>query len=164
MTATPLTPEALRAAVAALGFELVDAELSGSAARRVVKLRIDRQGGSTPGNGVTSDDCQFVSRAIERQLEESGAVGSVWHLEVSSPGIERPIRFADHWRRFIGREVRVKVKGVPGARVGTVRAVPDDGRVTLQLKDEEVTIALDSIREATLVVDWSALGKPVAGD
>ncbi len=157
MTATPLTAEALRAAVHDLGYELVDVQLTGPAARRVVKVRIDRQGGSTPGHGVTSEDCQRVSRGIERCLEDAGAVGPAWHLEVSSPGIERPVRFAEHWRRYVGRDVRVKVRGQPGAPVAQIVAVPDDMHVELKLGGDDVTLPLDAIREATLVVDWSSL-------
>ena len=157
MTATPLTAEALRAAVSELGYELVDVQLTGPAARRVVKLRIDRPGGSTPGQGVTSDDCQRVSRAIERDLEGAGAVGPAWHLEVSSPGIERPVRFVEHWRRYVGRQVRLRARELGGTPVASIVAVPDDAHVTLNIGGSEKTMPLDAIREATLVVDWSSL-------
>jgi ribosome maturation factor RimP len=59
-----LTPDALRATVASLGFELVDVRVGGSSARRVVRIRIDVPGGGQPGLGVTSSDCQRVSRAL----------------------------------------------------------------------------------------------------
>ena len=156
VTATPLTVEALRAAVAALGYEPVDAQVAGPDSRRVVKLRIDRTGGSTPGHGVTSEDCQRVSRSIERDLEAVGAVGPAWHLEVSSPGIERPVRFAEHWQRYVGRDVRYKLKGKPGASVGTIVSATESA-VTLKMGGSEVELPLDAIREATLVVDWSSL-------
>ncbi len=81
-------------------------------------------------------------------------------LEVSSPGIERPVVFPEHWRRYAGRDVRLRAGALPGRPVARIVALPDDGRVTLALADgREVTIPLAEIREATLVVDWKTLGK-----
>lgn len=157
MTELPPTVEALSAAVNELGFELVDVEVSGSIARRVVKLRIDRHGGSEPGHGVTSDDCQRVSRDIERRLEALAAVGQTWRLEVSSPGIERRVRFVEHWRRYVGREVRLRARGVAGTPTAVIAAVPDATHVVLVMNGEAVTMPLEAIRDATLVVNWSAL-------
>lgn len=152
-----LTVEALHTAVSALGFELVDCELSGPALRRQVKLRIDRIGGSEPGHGVTSDDCRLVSRAIEA-VAGDGPGATLAAIEVSSPGIERPVRFIEHWRRFIGRDVRVRARGVPGTAVARITDVPDDTHVELQTGDTRKVWPLDAIRTATLVVDWSTLG------
>lgn len=158
VTADPLSPEALRAAVAGLGFELVDVRIAGPASRPVVRLRIDVPGGGRPGAGVTTDDCHRVSRALEASLEGAGAVGSSYVLEVSSPGIERPVRFVEHWRRYVGHDVRLKATGVSGRPVARIVAVPDDGHVELAIGAERRTLPLEAIREATLVVDWSTLG------
>ena len=164
VTSNPLTPEALRAAVDELGYELVDVQISGPASRRAVRLRIDRPGGSLPGAGVTSDDCQRVSRAMERRLEESSVVAATWTLEVSSPGIERPLRFIEHWRRHVGRAVRLKATGVTGSPTAQVVAVPDDTHVTVAFGGDVLTLSLEAIREATLVVDWSTLSNRDVGD
>jgi ribosome maturation factor RimP len=158
VTDDPLSPEALRAAVDGLGYELVDARVVGPASRRTIRLRIDVSGGSRPGAGVTTEDCQRVSRALESSLEGDGAVGPQYTLEVSSPGIERPLRFAEHWRRYLGREVRIKATGVSGRATARIAAVPDDRHVELMFGAERRTMPLEAIREATLVVDWSALG------
>lgn len=159
VTRDQLSAEALRAAVAGLGFELVDVRVGGPAARPVIQLRIDVPGGGRPGSGITTDDCQRVSRALEASLEEAGAVRPRYLLEVSSPGIERPVRFVEHWRRYAGREVRLRAAGVAGRPVARIVAVPDDGHVELAIGTEHRTLALDAIREATLVVDWSSLGE-----
>jgi ribosome maturation factor RimP len=159
-----LTPDALRATVASLGFELVDVRVGGSSARRVVRIRIDVPGGGQPGHGVTSSDCQRVSRALEDALEAAGAVGPQWELEVSSPGIERPVRFVEHWQRYVGREVRLKAMGVPGVRTARIVAVPDAAHVTLDMGGETATLALEAIKEATLVHDWSRQGNREAGE
>ena len=158
MTDDPLSPEAFRAMVHELGFELVDLRAAGPASRRVIRLRIDVPGGGRPGAGVTTHDCQRVSRALEASLEATGAVGPEYTLEVSSPGIERPVRFVEHWRRYVGREVRLKAAGVSGRVTARIEAVPDDRHVELVIGGERRTLPLEAIREATLVVDWSALG------
>lgn len=158
MTEESLSPEALRAAIDTLGYELVDVRAAGSASRRTIRLRIDVPGGGRPGAGVTTEDCVRVSRALEASLEDAGVVGPEYTLEVSSPGIERPVRFVEHWRRYVGREVRLKATGVSGRVTAQIAAVPDDRHVELMIGAERRTLPLEAIREATLVVDWSALG------
>jgi hypothetical protein len=64
----------------------------------------------------------------------------------------------------VGREVRVKAKGVPGRFTARIVGLPDQAHVTLALATGEETFALDRIREATLVVDWSRYGKREAGE
>lgn len=156
----PLDPftTKLRDHVASLGFELVDARLAGSMLRRSIRLRIDRPGGE-PGAGVTSEDCTRVTRSVLRWLaeEEPGLV--VDALEVSSPGLERPVRWPEHWRRFIGHRVRIRARGVAGRPVGVIQAVPDEEHVVLMMEGQEEPrrLALADITEATLVVDWSTI-------
>ncbi len=159
-----LTADVLRETIAGLGFELVDVRLGGSTSKRVIRIRMDVPGGGRPGHGVTSSDCQHVSRTLEAALEAAGAVGPQWELEVSSPGIERPVRFPEHWQRYVGREVRLKAMGVPGVRKARIIAVPDAAHVTLDMGGETATLALEAIREATLVHDWSRQGNREAGE
>lgn len=159
-----LEPASLAAIVESLGFELVDVRLAGAGARRVARLRIDVPGGGTPGHGVTTDDCRRVSRELATRLEAAGEVAAQWELEVSSPGIERPVRFASHWRRYVGRAVRLKAAGVRGKATATIVGVPDDAHVALEMDGALVTLPLEAIREATLVVDWSTYGKREAGE
>jgi ribosome maturation factor RimP len=146
----PDSVEALRAVIAPLGFELVEAEWVGPAGRRELRVRIDHEGGSLPGSGVTADECRRVSRT----LEESGLAADAARIEVSSPGIERPVRFVEHWRRYVGRDVRLKATGVSGTVTARIVGVPDPAHVTVRIAGEERAIALDAIRRATLVVDW----------
>lgn len=159
-----LTTDVLRETIAGLGFELVDVRVGGSTSKRVIRIRMDVPGGGRPGHGVTSSDCQHVSRTLEAALEAAGAVGPQWELEVSSPGIERPVRFPEHWQRYVGREVRLKAMGVPGVRKARIIAVPDAAHVTLDMGGETATLALEAIREATLVHDWSRQGNREAGE
>ena len=158
MTTDPLL-EPLQELLAGLGYELVELRRGGTAHRPVLRVRLDLATGSGEG-GVSADDCARASRAIESWLEGPGGVGNRYVLEVSSPGIERPVVFAAHWRRYVGRSVRFRSTLLPGRPVATVVGVPDDASVALRLDDgRDVTIPLAEIRDATLVVDWTTLGK-----
>jgi len=141
----------IRAHIAGLGFELVDLRHVGTVERPILQVRVDRPD-SRPGQGITAEDCVGISRSLERFLESSAMVGPRYVLEVSSPGIERPLRWPEHWRRFVGQQARVRAPALGGRRQVEIVAVPDDQHVTL--RDEAgtlTTVALDQIRDATLV-------------
>ena len=138
------------------GFELVDLRRTGTPARPILSVRADRPD-STPGHGITTEECARLSRAIEAALEAAALVGPRYVLEVSSPGVERPVRFPGHWRRYVGRRVTLHVARMPGRPVAEIIAVPTDDTVTLRLPiGEDATIRLADIRSATLVHDWPA--------
>ena len=150
----------IRDHLAGLGFELVDLRQTGTLQRPILQVRVDRPD-SRPGQGVTAGDCTGISRSLERFLESRAMVGPRYVLGVSSPGVERPLRWPEHWRRFIGEQARVRSRLLGGGR-RTVRivALPDEEHVILRGEDGlDVTLPLDAIAEATLVVDWSRLGK-----
>src|SRR6478672_4851378 len=156
----PMSVDALlapiRAHIAGLGFELVDLRRVGTVERPILQVRVDRPD-SRPGHGITADDCAGISRSLERFLESSAMVGPRYVLEVSSPGIERPLRWPEHWRRFVGHRARLRAAGLAGRPTVEIVAVPDDGHVVVRLPDgAEQTLALDAIREARLAVDWQA--------
>jgi ribosome maturation factor RimP len=149
----------IREQLAGLGFELADLRRVGTPGRPILKIRIDRPD-SVPGHGVTTEDCRVASRALERYLEAHGIVGERYELEVSSPGVERPLVWADAWRRFVGQRAKVRSAELPGRMTVEILAVPDEGHVSVRLPDgSERTLALAEIKEATLVVDWAAIGK-----
>lgn len=153
MTVPPDLTQWLRAEIGRLGFELVDARVGGPPRRRSVHLRIDRPD-SRPGFGVTSDDCTRVSRALLQVYPTARPGEALESLEVSSPGLERPVRWPEHWRRFAGERVRLRARGVAGRPVAVILEVPDDEHVTLELPGGgRTTLALADITEATLVVD-----------
>ena len=149
----------IRDHIAGLGFELVDLRRVGTLQRPILQVRVDRPD-SRPGQGVTADDCAGISRSLERFLESSAMVGPRYVLEVSSPGIERPLRWPEHWRRFAGRRARVRAQALGGRRVMQIVALPDDAHVTLRGEDGgEVTVPLADIRDATLVADLPEVGR-----
>jgi ribosome maturation factor RimP len=152
-----LTDE-VQARVAALGFDLADLKKGGSPRRARLQVRIDRPD-SEPGHGITVDDCALVSRALEQWLDGSGLLGSNYILEVSSPGIERPIRWRRHWERFAGRDVTVRLAGRGRCRATIQRVLEDGDAVVLRVagEREDVTVPLEDARDARLVVDWDAI-------
>jgi ribosome maturation factor RimP len=159
----PMSADALLAPirdhVSELGFELVDLRRTGTLQRPILQVRVDRPD-SRPGQGITADDCAMISRSLERFLESRAMVGPRYVLEVSSPGWERPLRWPDHWRRFIGREARVRADSLPGRRRYRIMAVPDDEHVVLRGEGEaDVMLALEEVRDATLVAEAEVFGR-----
>jgi ribosome maturation factor RimP len=149
----------IRDHVTTLGFELVDLRRTGTLQRPILQVRVDRPD-SRPGQGVTADDCAVISRSLEGFLESRAMVGPRYVLEVSSPGLERPLLSPEHWRRFVGRQARVRAAPFQGRIRVDIVAVPDDVHVMLRREDGlEVAVAFDEIREAVLAVDWNAIGK-----
>jgi len=138
------------------GFELVDFRLGGSARRPHLSVRIDRAD-SEPGRTVTVDDCATVSRSIEEWLDREGVGGGRYILEVSTPGIDRPLRSARDWRRFTGRRVDVLVPALGGRFRVTNLGISDDAEPVVELefpKGDRRMLRLSEIKEARLGVDW----------
>jgi ribosome maturation factor RimP len=149
----------IRDHIAGLGFELVDLRRTGTLQRPILQVRVDRPD-SRPGQGITADDCAGISRSLERFLESRAMVGPRYVLEVSSPGLDRPLRWPEHWRRFIGRQARVRAEGLPGRQRVEILAVPDDERVIVRGENgSEISLQLEEIREATLIPEAEAFGR-----
>ena len=152
--------EAVAPAVSALGLHLYDVEVAGSGRGRVVRVLVDRDG------GVDLDAITRVSEAVTPLLD-AGRAGEVlagsFTLEVSSPGLERPLRRAEHFRGAIGEVVSVKSRDAAGVarRVrGTVTGAGDDA-FELTLDDGEVEAsALADVIQARTVFEW---GTPTPG-
>jgi ribosome maturation factor RimP len=140
--------EAFRTRLEALGFDLADLRIGGTPNRPLVQVRID-----CPPRNVTVEDCSRVSRALEQWLDASGPLGNRYVLEVSSPGIERPVRWHRHWVQFVGRDVKVKLAGLGRVRARIV-AVPDQDTVVLAPENGvERAYRLEEARDARLVAD-----------
>ena len=141
-----------------LGFDLIDLRKKGSARRVILEVRVDLLDPES-GNGVTVDHCTTVSRGLEEWLDEVGVLGENYVLEVSSPGIERPVRLARHWRRHVGEEVRVRLPG--RGRVTALIVAVEEDRVVLREKlkksgeCENVNVQISDSLDARLIWDWS---------
>ena len=156
MEREPLGRE-LESRVEALGYELVDLETAGSKTRPLLRLRIDKPG-SEPGRGVTVEDCTRVSRALQQYLDEQSDIGERYVLEVSSPGIERPLVRSADYERFAGREVALKARssiGEHGKRIEGVLLGLQAGQVRVELPGKEVvSIPWDDVVRAHLIFRW----------
>lgn len=141
--------------LADLGLELVGIEYASSAAGGLVRVYIDE-----PEHGVGIDDCERASREISALLDVNDPIAGRYTLEVSSPGLERPLFTPAHFARFIGEQAKVTV-GLPldGRRrfQGAIVAVEGD-RITLDQDGKAVAIAHANIAKAHLLPDYAALG------
>ena len=145
--------EAFRARLDELGLDLADLRIGGTSNRPLVQVRIEWPPGEL-ARRVTVDDCATASRALERWLDQDGTLGPRYVLEVSSPGLDRPLRWPRHWARFVGRDVQATVTGLGRVRARIV-AVPDEATVVLEPAGREVrTVRLADIRDARLAIDW----------
>jgi ribosome maturation factor RimP len=137
------------------GFDLVELRRRGSRARPVLEVRIERRDGAT----LAVDDCAQVSRAIEARLDTSHLAGERYVLEVSSPGVERPLRTAAEWRRFAGQPAVVTAASLPGgkAEVHIVAVEGEPGGETVVVRDErgaEHRLPLADVTQARLAFHW----------
>ncbi|HEX6307925.1 MAG TPA: ribosome maturation factor RimP [Longimicrobiales bacterium] len=148
--------------VAGLGYELVELERAGSKTRPILRVRVDVPG-SEPGSGVSVEDCARVSRALEEYLDESPDLAERYVLEVSSPGVERPLVRTADFTRFAGREIAVKLskplasgaRRVEGELVGLESGDGGDERIRLRLPDGSMTdIPRADVTRANLIFRW----------
>jgi ribosome maturation factor RimP len=130
--------------VTGMGYELVDLQVSSGG--QLLRLFIDKPG------GVGLEDCAAVSRQLSRVLEVEGV--DYDRLEVSSPGLDRPLRKASDFERFAGHkaEVRMRTPGEGGRKkyVGVLRGAAD-GQLKLELENGLVALALEDMERAKLV-------------
>jgi ribosome maturation factor RimP len=130
--------------VAGMGYELV--ELQSANGGRMLRLFIDKPG------GIDVEDCAAVSRQLSRVFEVEGIEYD--RLEVSSPGLDRPLRKGSDFARFAGQkaDVRMRTPDATGRRrfVGVLRGA-EDGRVAMELEGQTVRLELDDIERARLV-------------
>jgi len=129
-----------------MGFELVDAQASNGG--RLLRLFVDKPG------GVTLDDCAAISRHLSRVLAVEGI--DYERLEVSSPGLDRPLRKEADFARFTGSraEIRMRTPDAAGRRkfAGVLRGV-EAGQVSVELDGRVIRLPLVDLDKAKLVPD-----------
>lgn len=133
--------------VEALGFELVDVELAGGRHSPTLRVYIDGP------RGVTVDDCANVSRQLSAILEVEDPLPGHYTLEVSSPGLDRPLVTPADYRRFAGETVKVRMYQPTEGRknfTGRLVEVADD-HVVVEVDQERFDLALAGIERARLV-------------
>ncbi len=133
-----------------LGMELVDAELKRSKGKMLLRVFIDREG------GVTIDDCESASREIEALLDVEDPIPASYVLEVSSPGLDRPLKKPADFKRFCGSKVRIVTAEPVDMQtffVGKIDTASDDSVVLTLPKDKKVELSYGNISKARLEVE-----------
>jgi ribosome maturation factor RimP len=129
--------------VSGMGYELVDLQAAGGG--RLLRLFIDKPG------GIGVEDCASVSRQLSRVFEVEGV--DYERMEVSSPGLDRPLRKAVDFVRFAGQraEVRMRTPDATGRRrfMGVLRGAAE-GRLSMEVEGQMVQLALEDIERAKL--------------
>ncbi len=156
MNRTEELTQLLRPVVVGLGYELVGVEWSADTrGQRVLRVYIDVE------DGVTVDDCEIVSQQIGALLDVEDPIPGSYLLEVSSPGLDRPLFTLEHYRRFVGHKVRLSLsRPRAGQRrfSGVIEEVAGD-QIRLRTVDGPVSLPFGDIDKARLVPDYQAIMK-----
>ena len=139
--------EALTGPLDALGLDLEAVDLTSAGKRRVLRVAIDKDG------GVTMDDIADATREVSRLLDDTDVMGAQpYTLEVSSPGVDRPLTLPRHWRRNARRLVKVTLReGDPV--IGRITASDDEGAV-LDVEGDERRIEYADVRKAKVQIEF----------
>ena len=140
--------QTLEPVVLARGFDLEEVVVTPAGKRRVLRVVVDKDG------GVDLDDIAGVSTAVAATLDESDAMGAVpYVLEVTSPGVDRPLTLPRHWRRAAERLVRVGIAGV-GDRTGRIVSV-DDAAVLLDIEGTEQRVVWADLGRGHVQIEFN---------
>lgn len=140
-----------------MGYDVVRVRLSGGAERRKLQVMAER----TDLSGMTVDDCAEISRAVSALLDVEDPVAGPYDLEVSSPGIDRPLTRLHDFERFAGYEARVELRAIREGRRrfrGLLRGV-EDGCVLIGMDDEVAALPFEDIEKAKLLLTHELLAE-----
>ena len=139
--------EELTGPMDALGLDLEAVDLTSAGKRRVLRVAIDKDG------GVTMDDIADATREVSRLLDDTDVMGrQAYTLEVSSPGVDRPLTLPRHWRRNTGRLVKVTFReGDPVT--GRITGSDDDGAV-LDVEGSERRVDYAEVKKARVQIEF----------
>ena len=146
--------------VASLGLELLGAEYLPSPGGAVLRLYIDVPQAESAERNVGIEECEAVSREVSAQLDVEDPISGNYTLEVSSPGIDRPLFAPAHYARYVGQSAKVGLKLPQDGRrrlQGRIDKV-EGGSIVFDVDGKPFEVAFDNIDKAKLVPDWEALG------
>ena len=132
-----------------MGLELVEVQYRREQSGWVLRLIIDKQ------DGVSLEDCAAVSREISQLLDIEDFVDQAYNLEVSSPGLNRPLKSMADFERFTGRKAKIKtIEPIAGEHVFIGRIKKTEGEtIILEIGRKEVTIPFSQVARARLEVE-----------
>ncbi len=129
--------------------ELVDVEYVREHAAWVLRVFLDKPG------GIDLEDCQRVSEVLDKKLDEEDPIAGAYSLEVSSPGLERPLKKAADFERFAGKRVQIRTySGIYGRKrfEGTLEGLKGES-VLLKWEGETIEIPLELVSKANLALE-----------
>lgn len=134
----------------ALGIELLEVNVKGHTGRRLVRVVVDAE------QGIDIDTCAALSRSVAGTMDEVDAVAGRYTLEVTSPGINRPLRSERDFRRSIRRPVRVVVRPEPDRirEITGIVAAVGDGVLTLDADGEMIRLRLADVEYGRVQLPW----------
>ena len=141
--------------VASLQLELLGVEFAPSGAHALLRLYVD-----AAGRAVTIEDCEAVSREVSAVLDVNDPIASRYTLEVSSPGLDRPLFTPAQFAKHLGETVKINLQIPQDGRrrlQGAIVGVEGDV-IRLRVDDAEVRVPHANMDKARLVPDWAALG------
>ncbi|GLO61763.1 ribosome maturation factor RimP [Vibrio sp. MACH09] len=139
--------EMLTSPVEASGYELVGLEFIRAGEHSTLRVYIDSE------NGINVDDCAEVSHQVSAVLDVEDPISVAYNLEVSSPGLERPLFKTEHYQQFIGHEVSVVLKMAMGNRrkwKGVIQSTDGD-TIVIAVEGQDEEFALSNISKANLI-------------
>ena len=137
----------IKPAVEKMGYELTDIEIKTQDREQLVSIYIDNL------TGINIEDCEIVSRQISLLLDVENPISGKYTLEVSSPGLDRKLTKFNHFKRFIGNELRIKLlRSMDGRRNfrGKLLAANKES-IKVQVDDQLYKLPIDMIEIARLV-------------
>ena len=139
--------ELVQPAVETLGYELVGIEYLSQGKHSLLRVYIDSE------DGINLDDCERVSHQVSGLLDVEDVIHGHYNLEVSSPGLDRPLFTKEQFQRYIGKEVNIRLSIAQQGRKkfkGILRGI-DDTNVFLHVDEEEISLPFNAIEKANLV-------------
>ncbi len=136
-----------------LGYEFVGLEHSSNPKNAMLRIYIDHEA------GIDLDDCSKVSREVASLLDVEDPISGHYNLEISSPGLDRPLFTPEHYQQFVGEEVKLNLFAPEdGRRKFTGRILAVEGQsVQLSVDDIEIELSFGNIAKAKLVPDFDGL-------
>lgn len=135
-----------------LGYELVCLELQGSGQNSLLRLYIDAP------QGIGLEDCERVSREVSATMDVADPISGSYRLEVSSPGLDRPLAKPEHFRRFAGRQAKLQMRApVEGRRRFAGRLLGlEQNEIVIEVDGSSFRLPLEQVEKARLVPEYAA--------
>ena len=142
--------ELIEPAINLLGYECVGVEYLPQGKHSLLRVYIDKEG------GINMEDCETVSHQVSGILDVEDPIKGQYSLEVSSPGLDRPLFTVEHYRRFIGETANIRLRSALNGRrkfTGEIISVEDE-EIVIKDSEEEFRIPFRLIEKGHLVPQW----------